>query len=108
MNIPFFTKTRRSSDEGSHPAAPLFVPRDAAAIAVGADRVAAAIGTSAAAIGQPIEIVRTGSRGMLWLEPLVEVEIGGVRHGIGPVEPQDVDALIKAGLLSGDASRLAS
>jgi NADH:ubiquinone oxidoreductase subunit F (NADH-binding) len=105
MNIPFFAKTRRSADDSSRPAARLFIPKDAAAIAVGADRVATAIATSAAVSGQTVEIVRTGSRGMLWLETLIEVEIGGVRHGFGPIEPQDVDGLVKAGLLRGDASR---
>jgi formate dehydrogenase iron-sulfur subunit len=35
----------------------------------------------------PVDIVRTGSRGMLWLEPLLEIEIEGVRHGFGPIEP---------------------
>ena len=68
----------------------LFIPRDAAALAVGADDVAEAIQEAAASAGQPIEIVRTGSRGMLWLEPLVEVEIDGVRHGFGPLEADDV------------------
>jgi formate dehydrogenase iron-sulfur subunit len=105
MNLPFFTKPGRSTEATSRPAARLFIPKDAAAIAVGADRVATAVASSAGAIGQAVEIVRTGSRGMLWLEPLVEVELGGVRHGFGPVEPQEVDALVKAGLLTGDASR---
>ncbi len=41
---------------------------------------------AATAAGRTIEIVRTGSRGMLWLEPLLEVEIDGVRHGFGPLE----------------------
>ncbi len=51
----------------------VFVPRDAAALAVGADRVAAAIEKEAAARGVDVRIVRNGSRGMLWLEVLVEV-----------------------------------
>ena len=52
----------------------VFVPRDAAAIACGADGVAAAIGEAGRRAGVEVEIVRNGSRGMLWLEPLVEVE----------------------------------
>ena len=75
----------------------MFVPRDAAAVAVGADDVAAALARAAQAAGRQIEIVRTGSRGMLWLEPLVEVEIDGVRHGFALVEPGDA-----AGLAIGD------
>ncbi|WP_279480729.1 NADH-quinone oxidoreductase subunit NuoF [Aureimonas sp. SK2] len=75
----------------------IFVPRDAAAVAVGADEVAAAFQAS----GRPVEIVRTGSRGMHWLEPLVEVETPDGRIGYGPVMPEDVGALIAAGMLEG-------
>ena len=51
----------------------VYVPRDSAAISVGADEVAVAIATSAAAAGREINLVRNGSRGLLWLEPMVEV-----------------------------------
>ena len=54
----------------------IFISKDADAIAVGADQVAAAV--ARAANGRSLEIVRTGSRGLMWLEPLVEVEIAGV------------------------------
>jgi formate dehydrogenase iron-sulfur subunit len=104
MTIPFFSRARRS-DDGPRPTVRLFVPKDAAAAAVGAEDVTAAIAKAAAA-GQAVEIVRTGSRGMLWLEPLVEVEIGGVRHGFGPTESSDIDWLTRHGLLTGDLSRL--
>ena len=63
----------------------VWVPRDAAAIACGADAVAAAIGEAGRRAGVELAVVRNGSRGMLWLEPLVEVEIDGVRHGFGPL-----------------------
>jgi formate dehydrogenase iron-sulfur subunit len=75
-----------------------FLPRDAAAIAVGADDVANALTKAAAAAGVTIDLVRTGSRGMLWLEPLLEVEAGGVRHGFGPLTAADVPALVAEGL----------
>ena len=52
----------------------VFVPRDAGAIAVGADRVAAAIVDASKRAELDVEIVRTGSRGLYWLEPMVEVE----------------------------------
>ena len=52
----------------------IFVPGDAGACAVGADDVAAALHTAAAARDVTLEIVRNGSRGLYWLEPLVEVE----------------------------------
>ena len=79
----------------------IFVPRDAAALAVGADEVAAALADGATRAGKPVEIVRTGSRGLFRLEPLVEVEIAGGRIGYGPVSPPDVAGLIDAGLLDG-------
>jgi formate dehydrogenase iron-sulfur subunit len=77
----------------------IFIPKDAAAVAVGADDVAATITTAAA--GRDVEIVRTGSRGMLWLEPLVETAIDGIRYGFGPLAPEDVEALVAGGLLDG-------
>ncbi len=77
----------------------LFLPKDAAAVAVGADEVAAALNGVAATAGRSIEIVRTGTRGMLWLEPLVEIEIADIRYGFGPIKSADVDGLVNAGLL---------
>jgi formate dehydrogenase iron-sulfur subunit len=79
----------------------LFLPRDAAAVAVGADDVAAAVQAAAAAAGAPVELVRVGSRGMLWLEPLLEVEIDGIRHAFGPLDSGDIAGLVDAGLLTG-------
>jgi formate dehydrogenase iron-sulfur subunit len=78
----------------------IFIPKDAAAIAVGADEVAAAVASAARANGSDVEIVRTGSRGLLWLEPLVEVERDGVRYGYGPIDPSEVVDLVSAGLLT--------
>jgi formate dehydrogenase iron-sulfur subunit len=74
------------------------VPRDSAARSVGADLVAAALERSA---DRPITVVRTGSRGMLWLEPFVEVETDRGRIGYGPVAPEAVDELVAAGMLDG-------
>jgi formate dehydrogenase iron-sulfur subunit len=68
----------------------IYVPMDSAAKALGAEEVAEAL--RAAAPGA--EIVRTGSRGMIWLEPLVEVERDGVRHGYGPAAPEDAAAIV--------------
>jgi len=76
----------------------LFVSRDASALAVGAEAIVAALRETAAASGDTIEIVRIGSRGMLWLEPLLEVEIDGVRHAFGPLEVADVAELAALGL----------
>ena len=84
----------------------VFVPRDAAAIALGADRVVAAIRREAERLGEVVEIVRTGTRGMVWLEPLVEVETAAGRTGYGPVGDSDVRSLFAAGFLSGAAHSL--
>ncbi|MFI5336844.1 MAG: formate dehydrogenase beta subunit [Opitutales bacterium] len=79
----------------------IYVPRDSAALAVGADQVAAAMQREGAARGLAVEIVRNGSRGLFWLEPLVEVATPRGRIAYGPVEPTDVPGLLDAGLLSG-------
>lgn len=84
----------------------VYVPRDAAALAVGADAVVAAIEREAARRDTPVRIVRNGSRGLLWLEPLVEVATPAGRVAYGPVVPQDVPALFDAGWLRGGAHAL--
>jgi len=107
MTIPFFTRTQRAANPGNGKTARLFISGDAAAVAVGADGVATAIAHAAATAGRTVDITRIGSRGMLWLEPLVEVEIAGVRHGFGPIEPAEVAQLVNAGLFNADTSLLA-
>jgi formate dehydrogenase iron-sulfur subunit len=77
------------------------VPCDAAALSVGADETAAAIAAEANRRGLQVHLVRNGSRGMLWLEPLVEVEAAGTRMAYGPVHAADVVALFDAGFLAG-------
>ena len=84
----------------------LFVPCDAAAIALGADRVARALQSEAVLRGAVVQVVRTGSRGMVFLEPLVEVETPEGRIAYGPVEPGAVPDLYDAGLLQGGAHPL--
>ncbi len=84
----------------------VFVPRDAAALAVGADKVAAAIEREAASRGTSIRVVRNGSRGMLWLEVLVEVETDQGRVAYGPIKSSDVPSLFEAGFLAGGAHAL--
>ena len=79
----------------------VFVPRDAAALAVGADKVAAAIEREAMARGLDVRIVRNGSRGLLWLEVLVEVRTEKGRVAYGPVKASDVPSLFDAGFLTG-------
>ena len=78
----------------------VYVPRDSAARSVGADEVAERLAELAPELA-PVEIVRNGSRGMLWLEPFVEVETASGRVGYGPVRVDDVAPLMEAGLLEG-------
>jgi formate dehydrogenase iron-sulfur subunit len=84
----------------------IFIPCDAAALSVGADETAKAITAEAARRSVSIELKRNGSRGMLWLEPLVEVEVAGKRIAYGPVQPEDVAGLFDAGFTSGRAHPL--
>jgi len=79
----------------------LFVPADSAALAVGADGVARAIAGEATRRGLSVQFVRTGSRGLAWLEPLLEVETPAGRIAYGPVEARDVPSLFDAGLAQG-------
>ncbi len=72
----------------------IYVPRDAAARALGADEVAKAVLSEAKARGLDVTLVRNGTRGMIWLEPLVEVETDAGRTGFGPVGPSDVAAIL--------------
>ncbi|WP_347266412.1 NADH-ubiquinone oxidoreductase-F iron-sulfur binding region domain-containing protein [Paracoccus sp. (in: a-proteobacteria)] len=73
----------------------VWVPGDAAARALGADDVAAAL-------AQDFTVTRNGTRGMVWLEPLVEVERDGVRHGYGPVTAADAASVAAAIRTGGD------
>ncbi len=84
----------------------IFVPVDAAALSVGAEGVAQAIAKEAEARGIAIELIRNGSRGMLWLEPMVEVETSEGRIAYGPVAARDVIGLFEAGFQTGSAHAL--
>jgi formate dehydrogenase iron-sulfur subunit len=84
----------------------LYVPGDAASVALGADEVAGAVALEANRRKVAVEIVRNGSRGLFSIEPLVEVETADGRIGYGPVEAGDVAGLFEAGLLVGGEHRL--
>jgi len=79
----------------------VYVPRDSSALSVGADEVAQAIASTAAAHGNDIRLVRNGSRGLFWLEPMVEVATPAGRIAYGPVSPANVPGLFDAGFLRG-------
>ncbi|MGC1564281.1 MAG: NADH-ubiquinone oxidoreductase-F iron-sulfur binding region domain-containing protein [Bradyrhizobium sp.] len=79
----------------------VFVPRDAGAVAVGADDIASKLEQAAAIRGIAIDIVRTGSRGLYWLEPMIEVATAQGRVAFGPVSERDVASVFDAILADG-------
>ncbi|MBI5891932.1 MAG: formate dehydrogenase [Nitrosomonadales bacterium] len=79
----------------------VYVPGDAAALALGADKVASAIAAEAARRNEKVNIVRNGSRGLFWLEPLVEVVTAQGRIAYGPVTVADVPKLFAADFAQG-------
>ncbi|WP_336799831.1 formate dehydrogenase beta subunit [Kaistia sp. MMO-174] len=83
----------------------IFIPGDAGAVAVGADEVAGAFEAAARTRGLALDIVRNGSRGLYWLEPMVEVETSEGRVAYGPVAAEDVPALVDA-MLAGEPHAL--
>ena len=84
----------------------LFVPGDAGALALGAEEVERAITAAARRRGITVEIIRTGSRGLYWLEPMIEAATPQGRIAYGPVRAADVEALFAAGWLDGGAHPL--
>jgi formate dehydrogenase iron-sulfur subunit len=84
----------------------IFLSADSFALAKGAEKLRDALALALKKRGASVDIVRTGSRGMAWLEPFVEVETPTGRVGYGPIGAKDVDALLDAGLLSGGAHKL--
>jgi len=79
----------------------VYVPIDSTAQALGANEVADAIAIAAKSSGRNIRIVRNGSRGLFWLEPLVEIATSAGRVAYGPIVAKDVPRLVKDGLLEG-------
>lgn len=77
----------------------IYVPMDSSALSVGADQVAARL--RELLDSDSVEIVRNGTRGLTWLETLVEVETANGRVAYGPVSVEDVESLIDAGLVEG-------
>lgn len=78
----------------------LYVPRDSSSLSVGAEEVAIAL--QLALHSQDVSIIRNGSRGLYWLEPMIEVETLEGRVAYGPVQASNVADLLKHGLINGE------
>ncbi len=79
----------------------VYVPRDSSALSLGANKTADAIAAESKNRGIEIDLIRNGSRGMFWLEPMIEVETAKGRVAYGPVQPKDVGELFDANFLAG-------
>jgi formate dehydrogenase iron-sulfur subunit len=86
--------------------ATVYVPRDSGALSLGAEAVASAITAEAQRRQLDIRIIRNGSRGLYWLEPMIEVATRNGRVAYGPVSPSDVAGLFAANFLTGGPHRL--
>ncbi len=84
----------------------VFISRDSTALSLGAEQVAKSVHLLANSQGLDIQIVRNGSRGLFWLEPLLEVETAQGRVAYGPVQPDEVADLLESGCLEGKPHRL--
>ncbi len=84
----------------------VYIPREATALALGAEAVARAITAEAARTKQDVRVVRNGSRGAFWLEPLIEVQTATGRVAYGPVQVGDVAGLFAGGFLAGKTHAL--
>ena len=83
--------------------ATIYIPRDSSAVSMGADDVANALSVAARRLGVDLRVVRNGSRGLYWLEPMLEVETPAGRIAYGPVRPEDAGSFFEPGfLLSGE------
>lgn len=81
----------------------IYVPRDTTANAKGANKIATLIERIALSSGVDLKIVRNSSRGMYWLEPLVEVDTSEGRIGFGPVSEGDVITLFEQMFYNGQS-----
>ncbi|OIR04569.1 NADP-reducing hydrogenase subunit HndC [mine drainage metagenome] len=84
----------------------IYIPCDSSALAMGADKVAAAVAQEAKNRGLNVEIIRNGSRGLYWLETMVEVATAQGRVAYGPIKVKDVASLFDADFLTGKSHAL--
>lgn len=90
-SVPDSAGTARHEPEQNASDRIVYVPLDAAARSVGADDVARAFEAAGA------RVIRNGSRGGLWLEPMVEIVTDRGRVAYGPVAPPDVEGILAEG-----------
>ena len=74
----------------------VFVPQDTTALALGSDGIASLLTQLSKSRGLDLNLTRNGSRGMFWLEPLLEVDLEGIRVGFGPMTLSDVPSVLIA------------
>lgn len=84
----------------------VYIPRDSSALSMGADKTAMAIAAEAINRDTSVKIIRNGSRGLYWLEPMIEVLTDAGRVAYGPVKPEDVSGLFECDFLSGGEHHL--
>jgi len=84
----------------------IYIPRDSSALSMGAEKVAIAIAQEAKKRGLEVTITRNGSRGLYWLETMVEVATDNGRVAYGPVKAIDVPSLFDADFLNAKAHPL--
>ena len=84
----------------------IFIPRDSSSISLGADKVYQEILNESNKRNINIEIVRNGSRGLFWLEPMIEVETPKGRVAYGPVTISDVVSLFDSEFFLGKEHQL--
>ena len=85
----------------NHKKIKIFVPRDSSSLSMNSNLIAEIISETIRELKINAEVIRNGSRGMLWLEPLVEVDTSSGRVAYGPVSPEDIDSLFKADFING-------
>ena len=73
----------------------IFIPRESTAISLGAHQVARAFTHYLSDHDIDIKIIRNGSRGLFWLEPMIEIETAQGRMAYGPVAPADVASIME-------------
>ena len=103
MSSPLNFATTPTSDTNSRAKMmiQLYLPKETTALSLGAQEVAESLLSTAAALGREISLTRTGSRGLFWLEPLLEVDTPAGRVAYGPLTTDDIDSILALDLEAG-------